>query len=262
MPAPSPLALYSPRMVRFFDAAFAHRFARGMTALRLARWGAPQLPPDRPLVVLASHPGWWDGVLFMLLHRRLMPGRALFTPMDAAALAKYGFMRRIGVFGVEQGSPRGAVHFLRVAEQVLAEPRRMLWVNAPGRFADVRERPLPLAPGVLRLAEIAPRAAFLPLALEYPFWTEPRPEALAAFGPPILAETLLEQPRAARAETLRAALAATQDRLAADAISHDPARFETLLEGRAGMGGVYGAWQFARALLRGQRHDPRHGSTP
>jgi 1-acyl-sn-glycerol-3-phosphate acyltransferase len=259
-----PLALRSPKMVRFFEVAFARRFARSMTALRLAQWGRPQLPEGRPLVVLASHAGWWDGVMFMLLHRRLMPGRPCFSPMDAAALRKYGFMRRLGVFGVEQRSPRGAAQFLRTAEAILAQPESMLWINAPGRFADPRERPLPLAPGVIRLPEIAPDAVFLPLAMEYPFWSEAHPEALAGFGPPIEARFLLAHDRDTRAALLSTALVQTMDRLAADAISRDPARFETLLDGRAGMGGLYGGWQYLRALLRGERpdtrHDPRHGT--
>ena len=55
---------------------------------------------------------------------------------------------------------------------------------APGRFCDVRERPVPIMPGLTRLPELAPEAVFLPLALEYPFWSEKRPEALACFGEP------------------------------------------------------------------------------
>ena len=113
---------------------------------------------------------------------------------------------------------------------------------------------------MIRLPEIAPDAVFLPLAMEYPFWTEAHPEALAAFGPPIAASTLLAQDRDSRAVLMSKALAGTMDRLAADAISRDPARFRTLLDGRNGMGGVYGGWQYLRALLRGERPDPRHGA--
>ena len=58
----------------------------------------------------------------------------------------------------------------------------MIWITAQGRFADVRARPLGLRPGVARLAEIAPDALFVPLALEYAFWDERGAEAFAAFG--------------------------------------------------------------------------------
>ena len=252
------MALRSERMMAFFHVAFTRTFAASFTALRVPHWGMPQLPEGRPAVILMNHPGWWDGVLVMLLMRRFFLERPGFTPMDAAALEKYRFMKRLGVFGVEQNTARGAVRFLRIAKQVLEDPRHMLWMNAPGRFADVRERPVPLAPGVTRLPEIAPAAVLVPTAIEYTHWTEKRGEALVAFGPPLEGGELAALPREPRTEAIRAAHAAVMDRLAQDAISRDPARFVTAVAGRQGMGGLYGAVQYARALLSGRRHDPRH----
>ena len=241
----SPLALRSERALRFFDWAFQRQFSGSFSALRLALWGEPAAAPGRPLIILANHPGWWDGVLVMLVARRLFPERRCFVPMDAAALEKYGFMRRLGVFGVEQDSPRGAIRFLETAKEVLADPRHILWINAPGRFADPRERPVPLAPGVLRLPRLAPDAMILPLAIEYTHWTEKRGEALVGFGPPV---------GTASEEGIRRAMTETMDRLAQDSISRDPARFRVLVGGGRGMGGVYGLWQ---SLRFGAEHDSR-----
>src|SRR3712207_7134768 len=82
----------------------------------------------------------------MLLWRRLLADRELYVPMDAEALGRYGFMRRLGVFGVEPGA-RGAAGFLRVAGEVLSEPQRLLWINAPGRFSEARGRPVSIPAG-------------------------------------------------------------------------------------------------------------------
>jgi len=255
---PDPVALRSERHIAFFDFAFTRFFRTHMRALRLARWGRPEAAAGTPAVVFANHPSWWDGVAFMLLNRSLTKDRPLFTPMAAWALDKYAFMRRLGVFGIETGTARGSVAFLRTAQHVLRDPSHMLWINAPGRFADPRERPIPIAPGMTRLPEMAPTAQFIPLALDYPFWGERKAEMLAAFGPPIPAASLLALDREARAAHLSAALAATADRLTEDAISRDPERFDTLVQGREGMGGVYQAWRRLGALLRGERFDPRH----
>jgi 1-acyl-sn-glycerol-3-phosphate acyltransferase len=255
---PSPVALRSERMMAFFDIAFARSFSASFQALRVPLRALPDYPAGRPLVLLANHPSWWDGVMFMLLLRRLFPGRPAFFPMDAAALEKYRFMRKLGVFGIEQESARGAVRFLRTAKEVLESPSHMLWMNAPGRFADVRERPVPLAPGAVRLAEIAPDALIGTLAFDYTHWTEKRGEALAGFGPAVPAAELAALPREARLAALREMLTGTMDRLAEDAMSRDPMRFRTILEGRSGVGGVYGLAQYARAMLRGERFDPRH----
>ena len=113
-------------------------------------------------------------------------------------LRKYGFFARIGAFAVDLDSPRGAASFLRAGADVLSRPDRVLWVAAQGRFADPRAAARwALRAGVGRLAELAPDARFLPLAIEYAFWTERGAEALAAFGAPH------DRPRAARAAARR-----------------------------------------------------------
>lgn len=255
---PLPVALRSPWHIAFFDRAFTRFARRHLCAVRVAHWGRPRLSAgEGPVIVFANHPSWWDGMAVMLLWRRLLGERELYVPMDAEALGRYGFMRRLGVFGIEPG-PRGAAGFLRVAAEVLSAPDRLLWVNAPGRFSDARERPVPIAPGMSRLPELAPGATFLPLALEYTFWSERAPEMLAAFGDPVAASELLALPRQARSERMATSLGVTLDRLAADSIARDPARFETLLQGRQGMGGVWQAWRHAGALVRGRSFDPRH----
>lgn len=255
---PSPAEGFSPGMYRVFIRIFRGFLRKHMRALRLANWGEPRAAEGRPLVVFANHPSWWDGIAFVLLSQTLLPARLMFVPMAAEALARYAFFRRLGVFGVEQQSPRGAIAFLKQSEALLKAPGHMLWINAPGRFQDVRERPVFIAPGLLRLPDLAPGAVFLPLALEMPFWTERKAELLAAFGDPLDGATLAALPREARREAFQNALTTTMDRLAADAIARDPARFRTLEQGQEGMGGIYQAWQRVKALATGQRFDPRH----
>lgn len=253
-----PIGSFSPWRMAFFHFWFRGFFRKHMRACRVARWGLPRDYGDRPVVVFANHQGWWDGVAFMLLSRGLMRQRRMFIPMDKLALDRYPFMRNLGVFGVETGTPRGAVAFLKLAKEVLADPGRMLWMNAPGRFSDVRERPVPIAPGMTRLPEFAPDAVFVPLALDYPFWTERKAEMLCAFGDPIPGQTLAAMDRDARMVALSEALAATMDRLAGDAIARDPARFEALVRGREGMGGIFPLWRRLVAAVTGRRYDPRH----
>jgi 1-acyl-sn-glycerol-3-phosphate acyltransferase len=252
------IAARSQRWHSFFHYAFSGFTTRKLRAVRVARWGEPRFDPARSHVVFANHPSWWDGVAFMLLQTEFARGREVYTPMDAQALEKYSFMKRLGVFGVQQDSARGAIAFLRIAEGVLASPQRMLWMNAPGRFCDVRERPVPIAPGLVRMPEIAPGACFVPLALDYPFWSESKPEMLAAFGEPIEGAALAALDRDARADALRHALTATMDRLAADALARDASRFRTIAAGREGMGGIYGRWKHLKAIISGKPYDARH----
>jgi 1-acyl-sn-glycerol-3-phosphate acyltransferase len=251
--AQDPVTLRHPQMTRFFAAVMGRQMAASFRAVRLARPGLPELPPDRPLVVYSNHPSWWDPAFVIVLHSRLFPGLEGYGPMEAAMLERYGFFRRIGIFGVDEGRA-GAARFLATSQGILSDPRRMLWITAQGRFADPRERPLALRPGVAHLMARVPGAVAVPLAMEYPFWSEKRPEALAAFGPPLegTADAATWGPR------LEAAMTGTCDRLATLAMARDPSAFTNLLAGRAGVGGVYGTWQRLKALARGERHVPDH----
>lgn len=252
-----PVALRSPFRTWFFQGVMRRQVRGSFRALRLARPGLPPLPEGRPLVVVSNHPGWWDPAVCMVLAPRLFPGRNHFAPIDAAMLERYGFFRRLGFFGVHEGRT-GAAGFLRTAEAVLGEPDRVLWVTAQGRFSDPRERPLGLRPGVAHLMARMPGAVALPLALEYPFWSERRPEALALLGAPMSGSGSTQE----WAGRLEAGLTEACDRLARLAQARDPAAFESVLAGRVGVGGAYGIWQRGRSALRGERHVPDHLADP
>nr|WP_238247493.1 lysophospholipid acyltransferase family protein [Methylobacterium persicinum] len=248
-------------MWRFMGAWFARYLRRHLDGLSLPLWSAsPVAGHPGPLVIYSNHPAWWDAATIILLANRLYPGRDHRAPFDAAMLAKYRIFERLGAFGVDLDSPRGAAQFLAAARAILARPGATIWITAQGRFQDVRVRPLGLRPGVARLAELAPDTLFVPLALEYAFWDERGAEAFAAFGPALSGADLAALPRPERLARLEGALTETLDRLAADVMSREPQRFRPVLAGRKGVGGIYDLWRAAAARLRGRRFDPAHRS--
>lgn len=240
------------RLFRWYSHGYA---AKHLHAVRILRAAPPPKDIDGPLIVVMNHPSWWDAILNFILSG-LWHGRVDWGPMEASALAKYKFLSRAGLFGVEAGSARGAVEFLRTAVAILADQRATLWMYAQGRFADVRERPLTFRSGVGHLAERLGSGTILPVAIEYTFWDERTPEALVAFGTPLSCGG----DRSARDWTSDIAkeLQRTQDVLAAAAITRDPKRFDVLVRGRAGVGGVYDLWRRAKSFVRGRRFRPEH----
>lgn len=256
-PPGDPLARRSPFLFRAFGWYLRWLFYRRFHAVRVARSGLPQAPAGRPLIICSNHPSWWDPAFFILLQTLLFPSRTGFGPMDSKSLGKYRLLERMGVFGIELDSPRGAARFLRTSLRLLGDPRNILWITAEGAFTDPRTRPVRLRPGVAHLARHIPGAVLLPLAIEYNFWNESRPEALARFGAPI--ETGRERGVAEWTALLENALTATMDALAAESAMRNPGLFVPLLRGGAGVGGIYDAQRRARALLHGRRFDPTHG---
>ena len=248
-----------PWFLRGFRKYCVRYIRKHFHALWLSNTSAPFPPPDEPVLIVMNHPAWWDPLLGLVLSGRFAD-RVQYAAIDAVAVGRYGFFKRLGFVGVDTTSLRGAAEFLRVGQTVLSEPGRVFWVTAQGRFTDVRERPLGLRSGVGHLAARMGRGVIVPLAFEYAFWTERTPEALVRFGEPV---RIADHPGLDGREWTRRieeALSATLDVLNAETMSRDPGRFTAIISGRTGVGGVYDLWRRAKALVRGEKFDPAHGT--
>ena len=255
-----PLAARSPTLFWLFGWYLRWFFWRRFRAVRVSRSGLPRAPPGRPLIIYANHPSWWDPAFFIMLSTKCFPGRAGFGPMDLDSLGRYGLLRRMGVFGIALDTPRGAARFLDTSLRVLSDPSSILWVTAEGHFTDPRRRPVQLRPGIAHLARRVPDAVIMPLAIEYSFWNESRPEALARFGEPIDQHVAGGRERGVGEWTafLERALTGTMEALSAESMQRDPALFQPLLQGARGSGGIYDWIRRGRAWLHGQHFDPTH----
>lgn len=245
----------SDRLFRWFQ-WYARRYcAKHLHGVRLARWGSPPLI-EGPAIVVMNHPSWWDPLIAFVLSG-LFEDHTHWGVIEAKALMQYRFLSRAGMIGVQTGSPRAAARFLATAEAILENPLSMLWITGQGHFADVRQRPLILQSGV---GELARRfdGVIVPLALELAFWDQRTPEALAAFGEPLMCRAASHRSRDEWSAEIGQALEQTQERLAIEVMSREPRRFETIVSGRTGVGGVYDVWRRMTAWVRGQRFDPDH----
>ncbi|MEM9304287.1 MAG: lysophospholipid acyltransferase family protein [Pseudomonadota bacterium] len=213
------------------------------------------------MIFCANHPSWWDPITLMLLAGHYFPERSSFGPIDAAALARYPLLGKLGLFGVERDSRASLRQFTAAGDAILTTMDTALGITVQGEFTDPRARPVAVEAGVAHLMRRHPLVPVVPVAIEYPFWDERWPEVLVRFGPteggyPERAR----QPIADIREQLALTLASNQDALAALAATRDPTRFETIVEGRKGVGGVYDLGRRLRAWLSGQRFDAAHGS--
>jgi 1-acyl-sn-glycerol-3-phosphate acyltransferase len=258
----SPEARYSPALAAGFSRYLSWYLARHFHGVRVARGGLPHLLPDRPHVIFTNHPSWWDPAFFLFLQSHFFPRHRGFGPMDAAALARYPILERVGVFGIDLDSARGAARFFRVCTGLLADPANLVYITAQGRFTDTRVRPLRLRPGLAHLARAFPDVVMLPLAVEYCFWDESRPEALCRFGEPIEVASNGGRALGVREWTLQFELALERNLEALSAASRqrEAHLFQSLLGGRSGVGGVYDVWRRLRAWSRGAHFDPAHGA--
>ena len=228
-------------------------------AVRVSRAGpVPDLPPSGPLVVVANHPSWWDPLVGLVLTEFMHESRIHYVPIDLNGLTQYPFLERLGFFGVEVGTTRGSLAFLRQSQAILSRPESVLWITPQGEFVDPRERPVCLKPGIGHLAYRQSAATIVPMALEYPFWNDRRPEALARFGEPIAITARRSETPQVWTTRIEQAMEKIQDRLAEEARRRDPAAFLTVIGGTSGVGGVYDTWRRLRSAFRGEPFHPEH----
>jgi 1-acyl-sn-glycerol-3-phosphate acyltransferase len=213
-----------------------------------------------PLVVVANHPSWWDPLVGLILTEFMHERRVHYCPIDVDGLTQYPFLERLGFFGVEVGTTRGSIAFLRQSQAILSRSESVLWITPQGEFVDPRERPVGLKQGVGHLAYRLSGATILPMALEYPFWNERCPEALARFGEPITITARRSETPQVWTTRIEKALEKTQDQLAEEARRRDPAAFLTIVGGTSGVGGIYDTWRRLRSAIRGESFHPEHRS--
>ncbi len=250
----------SPILFRWFT-WYSRRYLRyHFHSLRVSRAGLPPRNCELPLVVFSNHASWWDPLLWLALKTEFFPSQSAFSPIDAKALARYKLLSRVGFFGVEQKTGRGAIQFLRIAEKILRQPGHILALTPQGRFADARERPVRFETGLGHLAARVERATFLPMASEFVYWEERLPEILVRFGEPIKVDAASKMDAEGWTALFEQRLETVQDALGTESQRRSPSQFQTIRHGRAGQGGVYDWYRAAKAKLRREKFVREHGA--
>jgi len=219
---------------------------RHFTAVRISRRDRVTAAQSGPLIIYSNHSSWWDVLTGVLLSEKLMPHRNHYAPMDSGGPKRHPILGKVGVFGIHKNTPRGGTFLLRTGLRILSQGG-VLWLTPQGRFADVREQPLKFRRGIAALAARVPGGCtLLPLALEYPFWDERRPEVLIQFGAPIRVDG---QSADELMPLLEALLLEAMEELRDKAIARDGSAFEVLEKGSRGTGSLFGFSQKLWAWL-------------
>jgi len=254
------LPAISQPLLRWFTWYSARYMRRHFHALRVSVASMPPRDLPMPMVFYSNHASWWDPLVALILRRHFFPQRNLYAPMEARALENYGLFKRLGVFGVEQDSSRGAINFIRRARAILNQSDNALWLTPQSRFADARDLPARLKGGIGHLPRLATEICFVPVAIEYPFWEERLPEILVRFGQPRIPQHGGPLDAAAWTAIFSQHLTETQRALAAESVQREPRAFHNLLAGRTGVGGGYDRWRAMLARLRGQKFRSAHSN--
>ncbi len=236
-------ARYSPLVTGLFERHVRSMVRRRFHCVRMVEETVPVLRDaegdERPLVVVMNHSSWWDPLVPLMLRKEFFQGRTPLAVMDREQLEKFGFFRRLGIFGIDPDDPASLDGMGRYVIEHLSKAERAAFLVTPqGRFADPRE-PMRLRPGIAAILARAEREGLrvrvVSLAIEYTFWLEQKPEIFlrAAECSGDLDATTAWHRR------LTQAMEANGRALAEAVVRRDPRAFRTLLGGSAGVHPVY-----------------------
>lgn len=249
------------RAFRWYTAWYMWLHFRGLRTAHVERFPAVSaIGSETPTIIYLNHASWWDPLVCIRIAQRLLPECEHYAPIDASALGRYGFFRKIGLFPQTMGTAHGAISFLRNAQSILQAEKSVLWITPQGRFTDVRHRPVELMGGLGALVHRLPACRLVPLAIEYTFWDERLPEVLCNFGVPV--EAVDGRSRSAQEWTQRLAqgLEDTLRELSTLAQTRNANAFETFWSRSVGVGGIYQLWLHGWSRLRGKQFQPEHRS--
>lgn len=214
---------------------------------------------ETPVIVYCNHPSWWDPLIAHYINHRLFAPRQIYAPIDAEALQKYKVFERLGFFGVDMNSSRGAAAFLKTTAELFRRPNTALWLTPEGRFADVRDYEAELMPGLAHLCSRMSEAIVVPLSLEYVFWEERLPECLFRFGEIFSLAEHRPMSKSEWHDDLARRLRANQHGLSELVIARSADAFENLVRGKGGASGVYDFGRRMKAWLSFRRFEAAHG---
>ncbi len=141
---------------------------------------------QRPILYIANHSSWWDGLLLFHLWRRSGEDRH-YVMMDEQQLSKYRFFRKLGAYSVDKSGLGASRASLRYSEQLLKQGHRV-WLFPQGDIRHLESRPLALQSGAAHLLRRVPHTAVVPLTFYYTQGLHSKPEASLEIGRPLLEE--------------------------------------------------------------------------
>jgi hypothetical protein len=216
--------LVIPQLKRAFGGVYV-RVER--PALQLRR------PAPCPVIVCATHSGWWDGHMAYIINERVFHHDG-YMMMDNVFLKRLWFFTYTGIFGIDRDDPRKIMASMRYITHLLQEqPNRALWVFPQGTMRHPDARPIAIYGGAAGVARRLGRCVLVPVALRYDFFMEQYPVACACIGSPIMVD-MRSEPVTTRGLTARIAEAMTRtaDRLREDVVAYDLRRYRRILSGR------------------------------
>ena len=145
---------------------------------------------DFPCIFYAPHSNWWDGLVGYNLCRRVLNKKINIMVEE---LNRFPILSLVGAFSVNKSSPQEAMKALKYSVEVLKDKKKVIWIFPQGIINPPNARPFNFQTGLTYIAQNSVKAYggvnLCPVAVNYTFLREDKPEIIIDFGEPIILTT-------------------------------------------------------------------------
>lgn len=133
-----------------------------------------------PVLYLANHSSWWDGLILFLLTEKASE-LDHYMMMEEKQLKQYAFFRKLGAFPVQKENLKSVKQALMTAKKNM-QAGGAVWLFPQGKIMHQDIRPLELEGGASFLVRQFEQVVVKPVTLHYTFNQFQKPTVSALFG--------------------------------------------------------------------------------
>ena len=141
--------------------------------------------PNYANILYAPHCNWWDGIVGYNLVKRVMNTR---IRMMIEEMNRFPILAKAGAFPVNKKSAQASMQALQYAVDQLNKGDISLWIFPQGIIRPPMFRPIEFQTGMAYIAKNVAKkyggVNLIPVAINYSFLREDKPEVLVEFGEP------------------------------------------------------------------------------
>lgn len=182
--------------------------------------------PEKPVLFIANHSSWWDGLVFFYLNRTVWR-HDIHMMMHEEGLKKHSYFRYLGAFSINRKKPKEILTSLQYAEALLKQGKSVVLFPQGDEF-HLETRPLDFQTGVAYLMEHCPEVPVVPLNFYYSFGHQQKPELWIQQHPQVATKTLEHLNRKEKTLYLQELCTEQLDSLKSTVISENSEAFQSL----------------------------------
>ncbi|HBU91096.1 MAG TPA: glycerol acyltransferase [Bacillus pumilus] len=133
-----------------------------------------------PVLYLANHSSWWDGLIIFLLTKKASE-LDHYMMMEEKQLKQYAFFRKLGAFPVHKENLKSVKQALMTAKENM-QNGGAVWLFPQGKIMHQDVRPLELEGGASFLVRQFEQVVVKPVTLQYTFNKYQKPIVSVVFG--------------------------------------------------------------------------------